>query len=216
VAVYTIDTGQNAGAQDGPISVLWLKAFGCGAIVVPGPGSSDYYHPVRNPRKFDGLLPLVWQEAGDSIYQVPLRSVSLAHVVPPSALVADRPVHGLDVAEIRRYVTALEDPALPPASLAWDNPTRGRITASVNPPNVLSLQVTYDPGWRATSGGHSLAAATRSGLWSSIRSAPESAPSTSNSTPALTALPPWRSAWQQSPRFSDWRCSGDGGTGFSL
>ncbi len=157
VAVYTIYTGQNAGDRDGPISVLWLKAFGCGAIVVPGPGSSDYYHPVRNPRKFDGLLPLVWQEAGDSIYQVPLRSVSLAHVVPPSALVADRPVHGLDVAEIRRYVTALEDPALPPASLAWDNPTRGRITASVNPPNVLSLQVTYDPGWRATSGGHSLA-----------------------------------------------------------
>jgi hypothetical protein len=157
VAVYTIYTGQNAGDRDGPISVLWLKAFGCGAIVVPGPGSSDYYHPVRNPGKFDGLLPLVWQEAGDSIYQVPLRSVSLAHVVPPSALVGDRPAHGLDVAEVQRYVDALEDPALPPASLAWDNPTHGRITATVNPPNILSLQVTYDPGWRATWDGHSLA-----------------------------------------------------------
>ncbi|MGA2118264.1 MAG: hypothetical protein ABSH56_26365 [Bryobacteraceae bacterium] len=157
VAVYTIDTGQNAGAQDGPISVLWLKAFGCGAIVVPGPGSADHYHPVRNPGKFDGLLPLAWREAGDSIYQVPLRSVSLAHVVPASALVANRPAHGLDVAEVRRYVAALEDPALPPASLTWDNPTHGRLTAVVNPPDVLSLQVTYDPGWRASSGGQALA-----------------------------------------------------------
>jgi len=157
VAVYTIDSGQNAGDQDAAISILWLKAFGCAAIVVPGPASRDYYHPIRNPRKFDGLLPLLWQEAGDSIYQVPLRSVSLAHVVPPSALVRDRPVHGLDVAELRRYVDALEDPSLPLAPLDWDNPTHGRITATVNPPNVLSIQLTYDPGWRATSGGHALA-----------------------------------------------------------
>jgi hypothetical protein len=157
VAVYTIDSGQNAGDQDAAISILWLKAFGCAAIVVPGPASRDYYHPIRNPGKFDGLLPLLWQEAGDSIYQVPLRSVSLAHVVPPSALVRDRPVHGLDMAELRRYVDALEDPSLPLARLDWDNPTHGRIAATVNPPNVLSIQLTYDSGWRATAGGHALA-----------------------------------------------------------
>jgi hypothetical protein len=156
VAAYTIYTGQNAGDEDGPISVLWLRAFGCGAIVVPGPGSSDYFHAVRNPAKFEGLLPLVWREAGDSIYQVPSRSVSLAHVIPASALVGDRPLHGLDVAEVRRYVAALEDPAMPAAHLTWHNPTRGRITATVNPPNVLSVQISYDPGWHASSAGHAL------------------------------------------------------------
>ncbi|MEI9973046.1 MAG: hypothetical protein WDO73_13900 [Ignavibacteriota bacterium] len=55
VAVYTIYTGQNAGAQDGPISVLWLKAFGCGGITVPGRGKRRLLSPVpRIPRNSMG------------------------------------------------------------------------------------------------------------------------------------------------------------------
>jgi len=157
VAAYTIYTGQNAGDQDGPISVLWLKAFGCGAITVPGPASQDYYHAVQRPGKFAGLLPLVWNEGDDFIYQVPLRSSSLAHVVPANALVASRPVHGLDVGPLRRYVEALEDPTLPLAHLEWQNPEQGRITAKVIGNQVVSVQITYDPGWRASVGGRPVA-----------------------------------------------------------
>ena len=156
VAVYTIDSGQNAGAQDGPISVLWLKAFGCGAVTVPGPASRDTYHPVANPRKFDGLLPLVWNEGDDSVYQVPLNSASLAHVIPTSAVVTRRPENGLDVEPLRAYVAALEDPTLPRASLTWENPDHGRISATVAPAQVISVQVNYDPGWRAATRGRSL------------------------------------------------------------
>ena len=153
VAVYTIYSGQNAGAQDGPISVLWLKAFGCGAIIAQGPGSSDYFHPVLHPGKFAGLLPLVWRQGDDFIYQVPLRSPSLAHVVPANMLVASRPRNGLDVGPLRRYVEALEDPALPLAQLRWQNPQRGRIAARMSHDQVVSVQITYDPGWRASVGG---------------------------------------------------------------
>jgi hypothetical protein len=153
VAVYTIYTGQNAGAQDGPISVLWLKAFGCGAITVPGPGSRDYFHPVIQPGKFAGLLPLLWREGDDFIYQVPLRSPSLAHVVPVKMLVASRPTTGLDVGPLRRYVEALEDTAIPPAQLEWKNSEEGRIVAKVNPGQAVSVQITYDPGWRAAVNG---------------------------------------------------------------
>jgi hypothetical protein len=156
VAVYTIDSGQNAGAQDGPISVLWLKAFGCGAVTVPGPASRDAYHPIANPRKFDGLLPLVWNEGDDSVYQVPLSSTSLAHVIPPSSVVTRRPENGLDVEPLRAYVTALEDPTLPRASLTWENPDHGRISATVAPSQVISVQVNYDAGWRAATAGRSL------------------------------------------------------------
>jgi hypothetical protein len=152
VAIYTIETGQNAGAQDGPISVLWLKAFGCGAIVVPGRDSKDYYHPIANPDKFEGLLPLLWRESGDSIYKVPQRSVSLAHVIPRSAVVKNRPKHGLDVGELRLYVDALESDAAPP-SVVWENPEHVRIAARMDPSEVLSVQVNYDPGWEARVGG---------------------------------------------------------------
>jgi len=156
VAVYTIESGQNAGAQDGPISVLWLRAFGCGAVTVPGPASRDYSHPIANPRKFDGLLPLVWREDDQSVYQVPTRSASLAHVIPVSAVVTRRPAHGLDVEPLRPYVAALEDPTVPPASLTWENPAHGQITAMIAPTQVVSVQINYDPGWRATAGGRML------------------------------------------------------------
>jgi hypothetical protein len=151
--VYTIYSGQNAGDQDGPLSVFWLKAFGCGAIVVTGPASYDHYHAIRNPKKFDGILPLVWRDGDDYIYQVPLRSTSLAHVIPASAVVTRRPAHGLDIGSVRSYVAALDDPALPLAPLVWENPDHGRISISLSPAQVVSVQVTYDPGWRATVAG---------------------------------------------------------------
>jgi hypothetical protein len=153
VAVYTINSGQNAGAQDGPISILWLQAFGCGAIVLPGRGSKDHYHAIANPDKFDGLLPLLWRDSGDSIYRVPQRSPSLAHVIPKSAVVRTRPNHGLDVGELRQYVDALESDSMPPASLVWSDPDHARISAKMDSSEVLSVQITYDPGWEARVGG---------------------------------------------------------------
>jgi hypothetical protein len=153
VAVYTINTGQNAGAQDGPISVLWLQAFGCGAIVLPGRESKDHYHAIANPDKFDGLLPLLWRDSGDSIYKIPQRSPSLAHVIPRSAVVSTRPKHGLDIGELRQYVDALESESMPPASIIWSNPDHARISAKMHSTEVLSVQITYDPGWEARVGG---------------------------------------------------------------
>ena len=144
VAVYTIFTGQNAGALDRPISIMWLKAFACGAIVVPGRDSKDHYHAVVNPDKFDGLLPLVWREGGDSIYQVSLQSTSLAHVIPRSAIVTKQPVNGLDVGQVRTYVNALES-----ADIVWANPDHAKIAARMDHSEVLSVQITYDPGWEA-------------------------------------------------------------------
>ena len=156
VAVYTIYSGQNAGGRDGAISVFWLKAFGCGAVAVPGPNSADAYKAVVHPRKFDGLIPLVWREDDESVYRIPLRSASLAHVIPESAMVRRQPIHGLDVDPARAYVAALEDPALPAASLVWQTPERGRIATIVAPGQVVALQVTYDPGWEAREDGRPL------------------------------------------------------------
>ena len=163
IAVYTIYTGENAGDRDAEYSILWLKAYGCHAITVPGPQSREDYRPFRNPRKFEGVLPLLWHDEDDSIYAVPQRSKSLAHVIPADSAVMRPPIHGLDVPEVARFVAAIENPALPPADFSWQSDTRARISAEAHPGQVVAVQVSYDPGWVATSNGRP-AAVTRDGI----------------------------------------------------
>jgi hypothetical protein len=163
IAVYTVYSGQNAGDRDAEYSILWLKAFGCHAITVPGPNSREGFHPFHNPRKFEGVLPLLWHDEDDSIYAVPQRSQSLAHVIPAGAAVERPPIHGLDVEQVVRFVAAMENPALPPADFAWQSNTRARIGAEVHPGQVVAVQVTYDPGWVATANGRP-APVTRDGI----------------------------------------------------
>jgi hypothetical protein len=163
IATYTIYSGQNAGDRDAEYSVLWLKAYGCHAITVPGPQSREEYKPFRNPRKFEGVLPLLWHDEDDSIYAVPQRTTSLAHVIPADAAVVHPPIHGLDVPEVARFVAAMENPALPLADFSWQSNTRARIAGEAHPGQVVALQVTYDPGWVATANGRP-AAVTRDGI----------------------------------------------------
>lgn len=153
VVNFVIYSGMNAGARDGDISILWLKALGAHAIAVPGPLSEEYYKPFAHPEKFEGKLPVLWSEAGDTIYGVPARSLSLAHVVPRDAVVRHTPIHGLDVGEVETYVRSLEDPSMPEAPLEWRDRHTMEIRTEVHPGQALSVQETYTPGWRASVNG---------------------------------------------------------------
>ena len=152
VAVYTIYTGQNAGDRDAYYSIFWLKAFGVQAITVAGPDSREYYHLPYNSKKFEGLLPVLWHEDGDTIYGVPQRSSSLAHVIPPNAVVRRQPVNGLDTAPARAYIEALDNDALPLAELTWHGLSKATIRARMMRDQYLSVQVTYNPAWHAAVG----------------------------------------------------------------
>jgi hypothetical protein len=153
LATFIIYTGMNAGEQDGAISLLWLKALGAEAVAVPGPGSPDYWKPFANPRKFEGLVPLVWRERDTSIYKISNAPYSLAHVMRASDLIEHAPVNGLDVGEIRRFVAALENPAAVPAILRWEGNNRIVIQTRLGPADVVSAQITFFPGWRARVNG---------------------------------------------------------------
>lgn len=153
VAVYIVDSGQNAGRRDPAVSILWLKAFGARAIAVSGPQSPEYWHLVADPRKFEGVLPVLWRERDTTIYLVSDGRFSLAHVVRPDDLVRHAPINGLDVGEIRRYVSALEATAPAPATLSWDGDNKAVIQARLQPGEVVSAQITYSPGWHARANG---------------------------------------------------------------
>jgi hypothetical protein len=150
-AVYVIYSDDNAGTRGAEISLAWLKAFGCHAVLVAP--SRIYGQVFNHPHKFDGILPLLWKQGDDVIYGIPQRTRSLAHVVPESAIVRRRPINGLDVEEIERYVAALDDPSLPASDMEWLAPDRARVHAIVHPGQVISIQTTYDPGWTALAGG---------------------------------------------------------------
>ncbi len=152
VAVFTIQTGMNAGDRDAEYSIFWLKAYGNQAVYVPGPTSREHYHAVVHNHKFDGLLPALWHDEDDTIYRVPQRSQSMAHVVPREAIVTRQPIHGLDIDPARAYVAALDNPSLPLADLSWTSPTRATIRTSMNRDQVISVQETYMAGWRARVG----------------------------------------------------------------
>lgn len=152
-ALYAIYTGQNAGDHDAENSVLWLKAFGVQAVETSGPGSGEIFHPFQRPAKFDGVLPLLWRRGGDSIYAIPQRTTSLAHVVYPSSLVKRAPANGIDGAPLLPYVKALDDPSLPLADFQWTSRHSARVRATLRSGQVISIQESYDPGWRGRANG---------------------------------------------------------------
>jgi hypothetical protein len=150
---YQVLSGQNAGEREGEAAVVWLKAFGVGAVAVGGPRSREHYKTFRNPRKFDGLLPEVWRDGDDAIYRVPRRSNSLAHVMRAADLPSRRPVHGLDIEPVQRYVAALENRSYPSAEMRWRNRHSAAISSDLERGQIISVQISFHRDWSATLNG---------------------------------------------------------------
>jgi hypothetical protein len=132
-------------------AILWLKAFGVQAVTAGGRNTPEFWKGVSST-KFDAQLPILWRQQDTTIYRVPQRSASLAHVVPPAA--AD---------ELRRYVAALDDPSLPLADFRWQSFRRATIDATVSAGQAISVQTCYHPGWHAKANGRT-APIVRDGL----------------------------------------------------
>jgi len=73
----------------------------------------------------------------------------LAHVMARESLVRDQPTFGRDLSETRAYVQALTTPA----KFQWTSRHSAVIEAALTPEQVISVQITYHPGWRALANG---------------------------------------------------------------
>jgi hypothetical protein len=153
LAYFIIYTGHNSGDKYVPASLLWLKAYGAQAVGIGGSHGKEFFKAFARPEAFHGVLPEVWREGDDVIYQIPTRQPSLTHVMEPSELINRSPVHGLDTDPLVPYVAALDRADRPQAQFHWINQHQARIEADVRRGQVLSVQVTYDPGWRASVNG---------------------------------------------------------------
>jgi hypothetical protein len=153
IAVYTIYTGQNAGARDAEICLLWLRAYGANAIGMTGPNSTEFFKPYWNWKKFDGVLPELWQRGENVIYRVPRKSADPVRVIPKSAITSRAPENGLDIEPIQPFVSALEDPSMPAARFRWVNRHEAVIDTETSAGKVIFLQLSYDAGWKAIADG---------------------------------------------------------------
>ncbi len=145
---YTLNTPASPGSTEAGIG--WLRALGVQALVVNGAASTDEYKDIRAPQRFDGLLPLLHRENGDAIYSVLPLGTSLAHVLRPGELVPVRPPGQFAYSEILKYAQVTADAARPPASFVWLSGARARIRANLHPGDLLSVQVAWFSGWKAT------------------------------------------------------------------
>lgn len=152
-AVYS---GGGTKEEDAQVSLTWLQVYGVGAVGISGPKSQEFWKPYAHPTKFDGVLPMLWRADDVTIYAVPQRTNSLAHVVPESALVRHAPKEATDTAEISRYRLALEDSSLPAAHFRWEGRNHIRIQTEGPDQQALSIQVNYHPGWHASVGGRAV------------------------------------------------------------
>jgi hypothetical protein len=153
IADYTIYTDMNDGPNGPDMSLLWLKAYGVDAIGISGPNSTECFKPFLHPYRFEGVLPVLWRDGDNAVYSVGRRSQSLAHVVVRDDIVAQLPENRLAPQPLLKYVNAIEAENSPWASFRWLSLHQARIRADVPPGRIVSLQISYDPGWRVTVAG---------------------------------------------------------------
>ena len=156
ISSYIIPSADGAGTRYAEVASLWLQALGAKYVLVGGPQTGDAYHDWKEPGTLVNSWAVVARHGDDYILRVPDAPESIGHIVPRTALPARTPLNGIDTAPLVPYVSALARAAssLP---VTWPNAHEILTRPHLDAPDVLSLQVTYHPGWNATSDGHPIA-----------------------------------------------------------
>ena len=146
---------QNESAEAG---IRWMQAMGVDAVIVHDKNSQEIYHDYPKPRKFAGLLPVLYDSgAGDVVYKAPRRYPGLARVVDGKAFAALEPIGVRNPNAAHAYAALLEQGPAVPATTEWRGTDELRVRARVEPGQAVVVQVNYDPAWRAVSAGRPLA-----------------------------------------------------------
>jgi hypothetical protein len=137
--------------EEGEWAKEWMQAFGVGATIVSDKTSQDVYPTLQDPRKFDGVLPVLLDNgAGDVIYEVPRRFPARARVVEAAVVRELLPVsEGWYRDRLQAYVRAVEQGPDSPVSREWRGPETMLLRATLESGQLLLIQESYDPSWHA-------------------------------------------------------------------
>ncbi len=150
-AFYQINTSENAPrGQEGKLALQLMRALNVSYFLVNGSGSPEIYQDWEKPSKFEGLAEVVYDYNGDKIYKVPLKNPSLAQLVDASEMEnLKTPYNAVDVDPIEDYVEWVEDENKPEVDFRWLSNQKAEIEADISEGEAISVQITYDKGWKA-------------------------------------------------------------------
>jgi hypothetical protein len=144
---YQVNVG-----DDADIAARWMRAIPARYIVVPGPASSEVYRDFADPQKFEGRLPVVFDERGVRIYEV-------SRVGDPVLVVAkladlSAPTSAIDRAALDRYLDRI---ASGHGAVTLEERGLGswRAEVVVADGEAVVLRQAYDTGWHALVDGRS-------------------------------------------------------------
>ncbi len=153
IAIFQIQQGPRA-----DLAILWLQALGTSAVVVPSKSSPEAYHDYSSPEKFRGVTPVLYDDGrGTRIYRIPRINPGIVRIVDDARMREVGPIrNGDDRESLMKYVSAVEDPAQPAATMKWRGFDEAEIEAAAKPGQSLLIQETWDPGWHAYENGREL------------------------------------------------------------
>ena len=119
----------------------WLKIFGVSYLLTNNSDSYEYFHDFKNIDRFAGFT-IVEKKFGNTLYKFD-NSISR---IAQEQILNDVPQSGNDATVIRTYAQAFGEPV----TLKFITPSKAQILLprQVNDDEVISLSVTYDPGWQ--------------------------------------------------------------------
>ena len=138
---YQVNTG-----ADADIAARWMRALPARYIVVPGPASSEVYRDFADPQKFDGRLPVVFDERGVRIYEVSRVGDPVLVVAKVADLPA--PTSAIDAATLDTYLDRVAS-GHPAAALQDRGLGAWRAEVVVADGEAVVLRQAYDSGWHA-------------------------------------------------------------------
>jgi hypothetical protein len=148
----------NLGPKAEP-SILWMQNLGVDAVFVSDEKSQEMYKDFTYPRKFEGALPVIFDDhAGNKIYRIPRRWLARARVVDTARLNALKPPRfNDDVEYLLAYSDVIEKGPDAPVTLTRLGTDAMRLKAKVEAGQSVVVQESYDPAWQAASDGKPLA-----------------------------------------------------------
>lgn len=137
-------------------SIAWAKAMGAGALITHDRNSEEHYHDWKEPRRFDGTLPIAFDDKrGNVIYRVERAHPERARVVDMATIKKIPPLfENLAGDAVLDYAAAIEQG--PSVSVRRVSNEEIVLRAPVGQGQALLVQESYDPGWRAYAGDKQL------------------------------------------------------------
>ena len=144
----------NLGAKPAP-TIAWMQIMGGESIYVADQNSEESFKDFMYPRKFDGVLPVVYDDKkGNVVYKVSRRWPDRIRVVDTAKLDAVQPPRANDdMDRLNAYVNVIEHGPDSPATLKRAGSDGMRAHVKVNAGQSVLVQETYDVAWHAWSGG---------------------------------------------------------------